>query len=188
RPQEEKLRGGVLRRAQPRAAPLRRSPLRLRGAPAGAAAAAAPRLDRANRGDHRLLHGEGPETWLQLHESSGHLRLRPSDLRPCTEQRGSFFYGALCKVAVARFPAPDSPTVCFLNPGTALEIRERQVVDGVLRLRLARESMRGLRDGWVSEFKRCCFDPRLGGAAQVMRLRGRPKSWGQKGTSYAFAC
>ncbi|CAE7026425.1 unnamed protein product [Symbiodinium natans] len=67
------------------------------------------------------------------------------------------------------------------NPGTVLEVSERAVVDGVLRLRVVRDSQRGAAGGWVSEFKRPVFDPRLGGAAQLLRLRGPPRSLGKKG-------
>ncbi|CAK9033171.1 unnamed protein product, partial [Durusdinium trenchii] len=113
---------------------------------------------------------DGEVTWLHLHESFGSVRLKEGDVRMCQEQQGSFFYGALSKVALSKEAAPSSPTICFLNPGTVLEISERQVIDGVLRLRVRRDSMRGTADGWVSEYKRPCFDPRLGGASQLLRL------------------
>mmetsp|Transcript_16173 Transcript_16173/g.36748 ORF Transcript_16173/g.36748 Transcript_16173/m.36748 type:complete len:664 (+) Transcript_16173:262-2253(+) len=131
---------------------------------------------------------EADQCWLRLHEASGGLTLREDAVRPTAEQTGSFFYGALCKVAVSQAPSPTSPAQCFLNPGTVLEVSERCVVDGVLRLRLMRDSQRGAAGGWVSEFKRPCFDPRLGGAAQLLRLRGPPTSLGKKGPCYAFAC
>lgn len=131
---------------------------------------------------------DGEQTWLHLHESFGALRLRECDVRHRQEQHGVFFYGALSKVALSKDANPSSPAVCFLNPGTVLEVSEKQVVDGVLRLRVRRDSMRGTADGWVSEYKRPCFDPRLGGATQLLRLRGRPSSLGKKGPCYAFAC
>lgn len=131
---------------------------------------------------------DGEQTWLHLHESFGALRLRECDVRHRQEQHGIFFYGALSKVALSKDANPSSPTVCFLNPGAVLEVSEKQVVDGVLRLRVRRDSMRGTADGWVSEYKRPCFDPRLGGATQLLRLRGRPTSLGKKGPCYAFAC
>ncbi|CAE7294576.1 AGBL4 [Symbiodinium sp. CCMP2456] len=126
--------------------------------------------------------------WLRLHESSGGLVLPEEAVRPCMDQEGSFFYGVLSKAPVSVQPSPTSAVLCFLNPGTVLEASERTVVDGVLRVRIIRDSQRGAIGGWVSEFKRPVFDPRLGGAAQLLRLRGPPRSLGKKGPCYAFAC
>lgn len=126
--------------------------------------------------------------WLRLHESSGGLVLPEEAVRPCMDQQGSFFYGVLSKAPVSVQPSPTSAVLCFLNPGTVLEASERTVVDGVLRARIIRDSQRGATGGWVSEFKRPVFDPRLGGAAQLLRLRGPPRSLGKKGPCYAFAC
>lgn len=131
---------------------------------------------------------DGKDRWLQLHEDNGGLKLRESDLRICSEQRGRFFYGVLSRAPVSLESNPSSSTHCWLLSGTVLEVVERRVVSGVLRLRIVKDTQRGSTGGWISEYKSAEFDPKLGGQVQLMRLRGPPAKPLRPGPFYAFAC
>eukprot|EP00930_Biecheleria_cincta_P003234 TRINITY_DN104168_c0_g1_i1.p1 TRINITY_DN104168_c0_g1~~TRINITY_DN104168_c0_g1_i1.p1 ORF type:complete len:1002 (+),score=176.28 TRINITY_DN104168_c0_g1_i1:111-3116(+) len=131
---------------------------------------------------------DGKGRRLQLHEDSGGLKLHESDLRICSEQRGRFFYGVLSRASVSLESSPSSSTHCWLNSGTVIEVVERRVVLGVLRLRIVKDTQRGSTGGWISEFKSPEFDPKLGGQVQLMRLRGPPAKPLRPGPFYAFAC
>jgi len=131
---------------------------------------------------------DGRPCRLLLHDCDGGFWIPENDLEYVDAQRGRFFYGVLSKAGVAHEPDPTATIGRYLYPGVVLEAAERRVVDGVLRIHFVADSKRGMTAGWVSEYSSALFDPRLGGVAQLMRLRGPPTNLGRKGTHYAFAC
>jgi len=125
---------------------------------------------------------------FRLHECDGGEWLLESDIEIRQSQKGRFFYGALCAVGITVDSSPSSAEIRALPPGTVLEAAERRVVEGVLRVRVVADTLNGsLASGWASEYRNAVFDPRLGGAVQLMRVCGPPPAGAVRGMPrYAF--
>lgn len=107
--------------------------------------------------------------------SQGALWLQTTDIVLKESMSGRFLYRAVKDTPVSEHCETDSKHTRTLPKGTLLEADERRVVDGRLRLHIvADDADDGQGEfsnaGWANEFLSACFDPRLGGDVQLLRL------------------
>jgi len=113
-----------------------------------------------------------PESLFRLHECDGGTWLARRDLVFKDCQRGRFMYRVLTRTLLSSNSRPSSGDLGLLMVGAVVTADERRVVDGRLRLSILPDLRAGRpKGGWASEHHSVAFDPRLGGTAQLLRLR-----------------